>query len=99
MKSYDNNGKLVGEINHSRTADGRSITTNTQYNTYNGQPTSQNVSVRTSNGKVYDDQRHQRQTAAVVTSVIVLCFTGAACHCLGCDTRSKVISRPPNLAG
>jgi hypothetical protein len=52
MKSYDNNGKLVGEINHSRTADGTSITTNTQYNSYNGRVTSQTVSVAQPNGKV-----------------------------------------------
>jgi hypothetical protein len=53
MKTYDNNGKLVSEINHSRTADGSSITTNTVYNTYNGRPTSQNVSVQDSKtGKV-----------------------------------------------
>jgi hypothetical protein len=52
MKSYDNNGKLVGEINHSRTADGTSITTNTVYNTHNGQPTNQNVTVFERNGKV-----------------------------------------------
>jgi hypothetical protein len=52
MKSYDNNGKLCGEINHSRTSDGKSITTNTQYNTYNGQPTNQNITVRETNGKV-----------------------------------------------
>lgn len=30
MKSYDNNGKLVGEINQFRTGDGKSIVTNTQ---------------------------------------------------------------------
>ena len=52
MKSYDNNGKLVGEINHFRTTDGSSVTTNTQYNSYNGRPTSQTVSVSESNGKV-----------------------------------------------
>jgi hypothetical protein len=52
MKSYDNNGKLVAEINHFRTTDGTSVTTNTQYNTYNGRPTNQNVTVRESSGKV-----------------------------------------------
>jgi hypothetical protein len=53
MKSIDNNGKLVGEINHFRTGDGRSVTTNTMYNTHNGQVASQNVSVQDSNtGKV-----------------------------------------------
>ena len=52
MKSYDNNGKLVGEINRFRTADGKSITTNTQYNSYNGRPVSQNITVQESSGKV-----------------------------------------------
>jgi hypothetical protein len=52
MKSIDNNGKLVGEINQFRTADGKSITTTTQYNSYNGRPVSQNISVTESNGKV-----------------------------------------------
>ena len=52
MKSYDNHGKLSSEINHSRTADGTSITTNTQYNSNNGQPTNQNVTVFERNGKV-----------------------------------------------
>ena len=50
MKTFDNNGKLVGEINHSRTADGTSITTNTQF--YNGRPTNQNITVFEPNGKV-----------------------------------------------
>jgi hypothetical protein len=52
MKTFDNNGKLVGEINHFRTADGTSITTNTQYNTNSGRPVSQNISVFDTNGKV-----------------------------------------------
>jgi len=52
MKSYDNNGKLVGEINRFRTADNRSVTTNTQYNTHNGQVNSQTVTVTQPNGKV-----------------------------------------------
>ncbi len=52
MKSYDNSGKLVGEINRFRTIDGKSVTTNTQYNSYNGQVTSQTVSVAQPNGKV-----------------------------------------------
>ena len=51
MKSYDNSGKLVSEINHFQTGDGKSVTSNTMYN--NGRVTSQNVSVQdTSNGKV-----------------------------------------------
>jgi len=52
VKSLDNNGKLIGEINHFRTADGKSVTTNTQYNSYNGRPASQTVSICESNGKV-----------------------------------------------
>ena len=53
MKSYDNNGKLVAEINHFRTSDGKSVTTNTMYDTHSGRVASQNVSVQnSSNGKV-----------------------------------------------
>jgi hypothetical protein len=52
MKSYDNNGKLVGEINHFRTGDGKSVTSNTMYDTNSGRPVNQNISVLESNGKV-----------------------------------------------
>jgi hypothetical protein len=52
MKTFDNSGKLLSEISHFRTADNRSVTTNTQYNTYNGQPTNQNITVFEPNGKV-----------------------------------------------
>ena len=51
MKTFDNSGELVGEISFFKTADGKSITTNTQYNSYNGRPVSQNASVTESNGK------------------------------------------------
>jgi hypothetical protein len=52
MKSYDNNGKLVAEINHFRTADGKSVTTNTMYNGDSGRPVNQNVTVFETDGKV-----------------------------------------------
>lgn len=52
MKTYDNSGKLIGEINQFRTADGKSVTTNTQYNSYNGRPVNQTVSILEPNGKV-----------------------------------------------
>jgi hypothetical protein len=53
MQSRDNHGNLVNEINHFRTSDGKSITTNTTFNTHNGQVASQNVSVQDSKtGKV-----------------------------------------------
>ena len=52
MKSYDNNGKLVSEINHFRTGDGKSVTSNTMYDTNSGRPVHQTVSVSESNGKV-----------------------------------------------
>jgi hypothetical protein len=52
MKSYDNNGKLVGEITRLRTADGQTVTTNTMYDTNSGRPVNQNISVQESNGKV-----------------------------------------------
>ena len=50
MISRDNNGKIVGEINTSRTSDGKVITTNTTY--LNNQPVSQNIAVRDSQGRV-----------------------------------------------
>ena len=51
MQSFGSNGKLSSEINHFRTSDGKSITTNTPYN--NGRPTAQNVTVcDTNTGKV-----------------------------------------------
>ena len=52
MKTYDNSGKLVGEINRFRTADGKSVTTNTMYDTNSGRPVNQNISVLEPNGKV-----------------------------------------------
>jgi len=52
MKSYDNSGKLIGEINHFRTIDGESVNVNTQYNSHTGRVTSQIVSVAQPNGKV-----------------------------------------------
>ena len=51
MKGYDNSGRLISEINSFRTSDGKSITTNTAYDPF-GRPTSQNVTVYESNGKV-----------------------------------------------
>jgi hypothetical protein len=50
MKSYDNSGKLVGEINHFRTTNGDSVTTNTMHN--NGRVVSQTVTVAQPTGKV-----------------------------------------------
>ena len=50
MVSRDNNGKLISEINTSRTSDGRTITSNTVYQ--NGQAVSQNIAVRDSQGRV-----------------------------------------------
>jgi hypothetical protein len=52
MKTYDNNGNLCSEINHFRTADGKSITTNTMFDTNSGRPVNQNISVLEPNGKV-----------------------------------------------
>ena len=53
MKGYDNQGRLLNEMNTSVTSDGKVINTNTTYNTVNGQPTFQNISVRdTKTGKV-----------------------------------------------
>ena len=52
MKTYNNQGKLVGEINTTFMQDGTVITTNTIYNANNGQAISQNISVRDSQGKI-----------------------------------------------
>ena len=52
MKTYDNQNRLVGEINTTFTQDGSVVTTNTIYNPTNGQPISQNISVCDSRGKV-----------------------------------------------
>jgi hypothetical protein len=52
MKSFDNHGNLASEINTSRTSDGKVITTNTLYNTDNGRPAAQSISIRDSQGKV-----------------------------------------------
>lgn len=52
MKSFDNSGKLVGEINRFRTADGKSVTSNTMYDTNSGRPVNQNITVFEPTGKV-----------------------------------------------
>jgi hypothetical protein len=52
MKSYDNSGKLVSDINHFRTSDGKSVRTNTIYDTHSGRPVNQNITVFEPNGKV-----------------------------------------------
>ena len=52
MKSYDNQGRLVGEITTIFTGDGKVITTNTIYNANSGQPTAQHISIRDAQGKV-----------------------------------------------
>jgi hypothetical protein len=52
MKSFDNKGNLVGEINTSRTSDNKVVTTNTIYDTGSGRPISQHIAVRDSQGKV-----------------------------------------------
>jgi hypothetical protein len=52
VKTFDNSGRLVAEINHFRTADGKSVTSNTMYDTTSGHPTNQNVTVFETNGKV-----------------------------------------------
>ena len=52
MKTYDGQGRFVGEINTTFTQDGKVVTTNTVYNANNGQPIAQNISIRDSQGKV-----------------------------------------------
>lgn len=50
MKTFDNQGRLIGEIEHFRTTGGDSVTSNTTYNS--GRVVFQTVSVAQSNGKV-----------------------------------------------
>lgn len=52
MNVRDNQGRLIGQIEHFRTIDGKSVNVNTQINSYNGRVTSQTVSVSQPNGKV-----------------------------------------------
>lgn len=52
MKTFDSQGRLVGEINTTFTQDGKVITTNTIYNANSGQPIAQNISIRDSQGRV-----------------------------------------------
>jgi hypothetical protein len=50
VKTYDNHGKLISEINTSTTNRGDLVISSTLYN--GGNPVSQNISVRDSQGKV-----------------------------------------------
>ena len=50
MNSYDNSGKLIGQIEHFRTTRGDSVTTNTTF--YNGRVVNQTVHALQPNGKV-----------------------------------------------
>lgn len=52
MKTYDNSGKVVAEINRFRTMDGKAIVSNTIYDTNSGRPVNQNITVFEPNGKV-----------------------------------------------
>jgi len=52
MKTYDNNGKLISEINTVYTKQGV-VTTNTVYNNY--RVISQHITVRDNQGKVTSD--------------------------------------------
>ena len=52
MNTYDNHGRLIGQIEHFRTTDGKSVNVNTQINSYNGRVINQTVSVSQPNGKV-----------------------------------------------
>jgi len=52
MKTYNNQNRLVGEINTTFMQDGTVVTTNTIYNPNNGHAMSQHISVRNSKGKI-----------------------------------------------
>ena len=50
MNTFDNQGRLIGQIEHFRTTDGDSVTTNAIIN--NGRVVSQTVTVAQPSGKV-----------------------------------------------
>lgn len=52
MKSYDNQGRLIGEKSVIYTSDGKCITSSTPYDGASGRPIFQNVAVRGNDGKV-----------------------------------------------
>jgi hypothetical protein len=52
MKTYDNQNRLVGEINMTFMQDGTVVTSDTVYNPNSGQAISQHISVRNAQGKV-----------------------------------------------
>jgi hypothetical protein len=52
MKTYDNHGRLINEMNTAITSDGKTVTTNTNYNPDNGRVITQNISVRDKQGRV-----------------------------------------------
>jgi len=52
MKTYDNHGWLINEMNTAVNNDGKIISTNTTYSGDNGRPVYQNISVRDKSGKV-----------------------------------------------
>ena len=49
MRSYDNSGKLIAELNQFRSSDGKSVTTNTQYDGSSGRV---NIIYRRADGNV-----------------------------------------------
>jgi hypothetical protein len=52
VKTYDNQGRLMAEINTTFLQDGSVVTSNTIYNASSGQPIAQNISIRDAQGKV-----------------------------------------------
>ncbi len=52
MKTYDNQGRLISEMETHRLKDGRVITTTTVYDGNSGRATYQHVSIRDSQGRV-----------------------------------------------
>jgi hypothetical protein len=52
VKTFDSQGRLIGEITTVFTQDGKVITTNTIYNANSGQPVAQHISIRDSQGRV-----------------------------------------------
>ena len=65
MKTFDSQGRLVGEITTTFTQDGKVITTNTIYNANNGQPIAQTHFHPRFAGAGHHAEHHWRKVAAI----------------------------------
>ncbi len=65
MRAYDNQNRLVGEINTTFLQDGSVVTSNTVYDPHNGQAISQHISVRNAQGEGHNEEHIWWKVAAV----------------------------------